>query len=55
VVRELAKYMDGAPLEVCKEMLRVIRFVLDTKLFFLKMESMKDEKDWNLLVYSDSD
>jgi hypothetical protein len=55
VVRELSKCMDGATLAASREMLRVIRFILDTKLFFLKMEPKKDEEDWNLMVYSDSD
>ena len=55
VVRELSKCMDGATLAAYKEMLRVIRFVLDTKLYCLKMEPKKDEEDWNLMVYSDSD
>jgi hypothetical protein len=36
-------------------MLRAIRFVLDTQLFCLKMEPKKDEEDWNILAYSDSD
>jgi hypothetical protein len=43
VLSELSKCMDGATLAACKEMLKVIRFVLDTKLFFLKMEPKKDE------------
>ena len=55
VVRELSKYMDVATLAAYKEMLRVIRFVLDTKLFYLKAEPKKDEEDWNLMVYTDSD
>jgi hypothetical protein len=38
LVRELAKCIDGATLEAYKEMLRIIRFVLDTQLFCLKME-----------------
>jgi hypothetical protein len=50
VVRELDKCMDGGTLVAYKEMSRIIRCVLDTQLFCLKMESKKDEKDWNLLV-----
>ena len=55
VVRELSKWMDGATLASYKEMLRVIRFVLDAKLFCLKMETLKNEEDWSLMVYSDCD
>jgi hypothetical protein len=47
--------MNGANLAASKEMLRVIRFLLDNELFCLKMEPNKDEGDWNLLVYSDID
>jgi hypothetical protein len=47
--------MDGATLVVCKEMLRVIRFVIDTKWFCLKMEPKKIERDWNILGHSDID
>jgi hypothetical protein len=53
-VRELAKYMDGVTLAACKDMLRVVRLALDTK-FFLKLEPKKDEYDWNLLFYVDTD
>jgi hypothetical protein len=35
--------------------LRVIRFALDTQLFCLKIESKKDEEEWNILIYSHSD
>jgi hypothetical protein len=47
--------MDGATLVVCKQMLRVIRFVIDTKWFCLKMEPKKIERDWNILGHSDID
>jgi hypothetical protein len=55
VVRELSKCMDGAILASYNEMLRVIRFVVDIKLIFLTMVPKKDEEDWNLMVYNDSD
>jgi hypothetical protein len=55
VVRELSKCMDGATLAAYKEMLRVIKFVLDTKSFCLKIEPKIEEEDWDLVVYSDSD
>ena len=45
VVRELSKCMDVATLSAYKEMLIVHKFVLETKLFFLKLESKKEEKD----------
>jgi hypothetical protein len=38
VVRELAQFMDGTILAPYKEMLRFIRFGLETPLFCLKME-----------------
>jgi hypothetical protein len=45
LVRKLDKCIDGATLAAYKEMLRVIRFLLDTKLFCLKMEPEKYEED----------
>jgi hypothetical protein len=54
VVQKLAKCMDGVTLAVYKEMLRVIRLILDTQWAFLKMEPKKDEEDWILLAYSDN-
>jgi hypothetical protein len=55
VIRELDKFMDGVILAAYKEMLTVIKFVFDTKLFCLKMERKKDENDWNILVYINID
>jgi hypothetical protein len=43
LVKYLPKCMDGAILAAYKEMLRVIRFVLDNQLFCQKMEPKKDE------------
>jgi hypothetical protein len=37
VVRELSKCMDGANLGTYKEMLRVVKFVLDRKYYCLKL------------------
>jgi hypothetical protein len=45
VFRELAKCMDGETLSAYKEMLRVIRFVFVTKVFYLKIEPNKYEED----------
>ena len=59
-VRELTKVMDGATEEAMKEMLRVIKFVLDTRNIGLKIEP-KLPKDflkefmWILEMFSDSD
>jgi Reverse transcriptase (RNA-dependent DNA polymerase)/gag-polypeptide of LTR copia-type len=59
VVRELAKCMDGATYAAFKEMKRVLRFLMDTKDFGLKIhptipQGVKDFK-WNLKIFSDSD
>jgi hypothetical protein len=43
VLRQLATCMEGATLAVYKKLLRVIRFVLDTKLLCLKIKPKKDE------------
>ena len=55
-VRELSKCMDRATYGTYKEMLRVIKFVLDTKNFCLKIQPNFDSKNsWKLKVFSDSD
>jgi hypothetical protein len=45
VLRDLSKCMDGTTLASYKEMLRVIRFVLDTKLLCLKLVPKREEED----------
>ena len=55
VVRELSKCADGATFGAYKELLRVIKFVLDTKDYGLKLEPKMEEEEWDLVVYSDSD
>ena len=55
VVRELSKCMDGATIGTYLELLRVIKFVLDTKNFGLKIRPKIAEKSWNLNVFCDSD
>jgi hypothetical protein len=55
VVRELSKYMDGASIAVYKEVIRVIRFVLDTRDTCLKLKPNLGDENWNLVVYSESD
>ena len=61
-VRELSKVLDGSTETSYKEMLRVIKYVLDTKDMGLKIEptlpndnnNSRDEP-WDLKCYSDSD
>jgi hypothetical protein len=55
VVRELSKCMDGANLAAYKEMLRIVKFVLDTKDYCLKLNSICENEEWDLVSYSDSD
>ena len=55
IVRELSKCMDKATMGTYQEMLRVIKFVIDTKNFGLKIHPKIKIKNWSLHVYSDSD
>jgi hypothetical protein len=55
VVHELFKCMDGASVAAYKEMIRVIRFILDTKSIFLKLERNLEDKSCGLVAYSESD
>jgi hypothetical protein len=57
VVRELSKCMDGATEAAKKEMNRVIKFVLDTKVYGLKIEPKisSSEDNWDIVIYTDSD
>ena len=56
-VRELTKGLDGPISAACKEMLRTIKFVLDTKTLALKIAPTLEEGEliWNMIAYSDSD
>jgi len=56
-VRELTKCMDGATPAAYKEMLRLIKFVLCTKTWGLKIapKSPDGTMKWNLVSFSDSD
>jgi hypothetical protein len=54
VVRELSKCMDGANLAAYKEMLRVVKFVLDTN-YCLKLNPICKNEEWYLVSYRDSD
>jgi hypothetical protein len=57
VVRELSKVMDRASPAAIKELKRVIKFVLDTKTFGLKIqpEQKKLDEKWSMTVYTDSE
>ena len=47
--------MDGASHAAYKEMLRVMKFVLDTKQYCLKIQPKDEGKEWDLVSYCDSD
>ena len=55
IVRELSKCMDGANLAAYKEMQRVIKFVLDTKMLCLKIQPKHESEEWDLISFCDSD
>jgi hypothetical protein len=55
VVTELSKCMDGASMETYPELLRVIKFVLDTKNVCLKIQPKFNDSSWNLKVFCKSD
>jgi hypothetical protein len=54
-VRELSKGMQVSYRGAMKELLRLIKFVLDTKDLGLKLEPKEVGKEWIIKVYSDSD
>ena len=55
-VRELSKVLDGASPAAYKELLRVIKYVLDTKDLALKIEPITSKNNiWTLMAFSDSD
>ena len=53
-VRELSKCLDCAGEAAHKEMLRIIKFVLDTKNRGLKVHPVDTGLKWELIVWSDS-
>jgi hypothetical protein len=55
VMQELSKCMDGTSHAVYKEMSRVMKFVLDTKQYCLKMQPKDEGKEWDLVSYCNSD
>jgi len=52
--RELSKVMDGAMTIKWNELLRVIKYTIDTKETGLRMDPTNDEK-WHLEAFSDVD
>ena len=54
-VRELSKSMDGATRGSYREMLRVVKFVLETKNKGLRIEPKRKIDEWDLITLSDSD
>ena len=54
-VRELSKVLDGTTQDAFKELHRVIKYVLDTKTWGLKMRPTFDGDSWDLVCYCDSD
>ena len=56
IVRELAKCMSRASIAALNELFRVIKFVLSTANYGLRIEpKMQEDEMWDLVVYSDSD
>ena len=55
-VRELSKALDGTSPAAYKELLRVTKYVMDTKTLSLKLQPRKeDETKWSIVAFSDSD
>ena len=56
-VRELSKSMSGATEAAFKELKRVIKFVLDTRTYGLKLQpkAVTEDEHWSMTVFTDSD
>ena len=55
-VRECTKVLDGANENAYREMLRIIKYVLDTRNLGLKIQpTFRYNEPWELVCYSDSD
>jgi hypothetical protein len=52
--REFSKRMNKATMGTYLEMLRVVKFVIDTKTFCLKIRPESKIKNWGLHVFCDS-
>jgi hypothetical protein len=55
LARQLSKCMDKATMGSYLEMLRFVKFVIDTKTFCLQIRPKIDSKSWSLKVFWDSD
>jgi hypothetical protein len=55
IVIELAKFMEKATRGTYLEMLRVVKFVIDTKNFCLQIQPELKWKNWSLWAFCDSD
>ena len=53
-VRELSKCISAPNAAAFKEMLRILKYIIDTKNYGLKVKPVKSE-EWYIEVYSDSD
>jgi hypothetical protein len=55
-VRELSKSMDGATPLALREMKQLVKFVINTNEYGLKLTpSVPKTEKWNLIMYADSD
>ena len=56
-VCELSKALDGTSPAAYKELLRVLKYVMDTRTLSLKIHPKKQEgsSQWDIVAYSDSD
>jgi hypothetical protein len=56
-VRELSKALDGTSPAAYKELMRVLKYVMDTRRLSLKMKPEKENKEtgWSMVAFSDSD
>jgi hypothetical protein len=55
IVRELSKCMDSATWGAYNELLRVIKFIIDTKTFGLKVQpKLENNLGWDLKIFCDS-
>ncbi len=55
-VRECTKVLDGVTMYKYHEMLSIIKYMIDTKDFGLRIDpTYKKNKPWDLVYYSDSD
>jgi hypothetical protein len=55
VLKKLCKYMDVETMETNLEMLRLIKLVLDTENFRLKIRPKFENKNWNMNIFRESD